>query len=71
LASDGGSKSGRINPLDGLAFLISAIRPNWPASTLGDVSACRSRAAHRLIGLHRLQVGKRHLAFAAAISSRL
>ena len=68
--SAGGSKSARIKPLDGLAFLISAISANSPPARLASSAATKPRggAASRARALISAG-GTRD--FAAAISWRL
>jgi hypothetical protein len=43
MASAGGLKSSRIRPLDGLAFLISAISPHWPVAMRASSAGLKPR----------------------------
>ncbi len=59
-ASGGGSKSARIRPFDGLAFLISAISAKSPARQCGSRVAWREAARRRRsIAWRRFELGER------------
>src|SRR3954451_6296107 len=69
-ASAGGSKSARINPFDGLAFLISAINANAPPVIRRSIAARKPRGAGAALACcSSIAAGRAR--FAAAISSRL
>eukprot|EP01137_Pigoraptor_chileana_P020486 Opistho-2@82927 len=65
-----GRKSARITPLLGLAFLISAITPLWPAAILARSAASKPRTSVRASASSRWLARERFLR-AAATSSTL